>query len=108
MAERCMSCMQMTEGGDCPHCGWPGKDTTESHQLAVGTMLRNRYQIGRVLGQGGFGITYLGWDKLMQTTVAVKEFFPSGMVYRKEGDGKFVNGTVNESRPSCGTTVIVR
>ena len=83
MAQRCLSCMQMIDGGDCPHCGYPGKVMNESHQLAVGTMLRKRYQIGRCLGQGGFGITYLGWDTLMRKTVAVKEFYPSGAVYRR-------------------------
>ena len=83
MAQRCLSCMQMTEGSNCPHCGWPGKTGTESHQLAVGTMLRRRYQIGKVLGQGGFGITYLGWDTLMLQTVAIKEFYPSGSVFRR-------------------------
>ena len=46
-------------------------------------MLRSRYQIGKVLGQGGFGITYLGRDTLMETTVAIKEFYPSGVVNRR-------------------------
>ena len=77
MEQRCLSCMQMIEGDNCPYCGYPSRITNESHQLAVGTMLRKRYQIGRVLGQGGFGITYLGWDTLMRRTVAVKEFYPT-------------------------------
>ena len=46
-------------------------------------MIRDRYQIGRALGQGGFGITYIAWDILMQKCVAVKEFYPSGTVFRK-------------------------
>ena len=98
MAQRCLSCMQMTEGGNCPHCGWPGKDTTESHQLAVGTMLRNRYQIGKVLGQGGFGITYLGWDTLLLQTVAIKEFYPSGSVFRR---------TAVSARVECATDAMI-
>lgn len=82
-AHRCINCMQMIEGNNCPHCGFPDKSTNESHQLQPGTMIRDRYQIGKVLGQGGFGITYLGWDTLINRAVAVKEFYPRGSVYRR-------------------------
>ena len=80
---RCKSCLQEHEEAVCPHCGYPERSSNEKHQLPEGTMLRSRYQIGRVLGQGGFGITYIAWDTLMQRPVAVKEFFPNGMVYRR-------------------------
>ena len=59
---RCMGCMAITENAVCEKCGWPMEKTNEPHQLPVGYMLRGQYTIGRVLGQGGFGITYLGWD----------------------------------------------
>ena len=76
----CPSCFREYEGVKCPHCdGMPN----DEHQLPVGTLLRDRYQIGRVLGQGGFGITYIAWDTLMHRTVAVKEFYPSGTVFRR-------------------------
>ena len=52
------------------------------HQLPQGTALRDRYRIIRVLGQGGFGITYLGHDQLLDMDVAVKEYYPSGLVTR--------------------------
>ena len=78
--KRCMSCFQEYEGALCPHCGGA---QNEEHQLPVGTVLHGRYQIGKVLGQGGFGITYIGWDKLVRVTIAVKEFYPGGIVFRK-------------------------
>lgn len=79
---RCPSCMQPITSPVCPYCGFPGHQPNESHQLPVGTMLRGRYQIGRVLGQGGFGITYLGWDTLLENKIAIKEYYPSGAVTR--------------------------
>ncbi|MDE5699628.1 MAG: protein kinase [Lachnospiraceae bacterium] len=51
--------------------------------LARDTILAGRYIIKEVLGQGGFGITYLAEDHKKRTNVAVKEFFPEGMVMRQ-------------------------
>jgi serine/threonine protein kinase len=48
--------------------------------LSVGTSLAGRYSVGRVLGQGGFGITYLGADKLLGRSVAIKELVPEGSI----------------------------
>ena len=50
--------------------------------LRKGTRLIGRYTIECVLGQGGFGITYLGMDELHKKKVAIKEFFPQGIVTR--------------------------
>ena len=96
--DRCQSCFREFEGKVCPHCGYPEKGHNASHQLPVGTVLRGRYQIGKSLGQGGFGITYLAWDKLMLQTVAVKEFYPNGTVFRKSATSLAVE---------CGTEEIV-
>lgn len=52
------------------------------HCLRKGTRLIGRYTIEKVLGQGGFGITYFGIDELHEKKVAIKEFFPQGIVTR--------------------------
>ena len=78
--DRCQSCFREYEGAVCPHCGGA---QNEEHQLPVGTMIRERYKLGRVLGQGGFGITYIAWDTLLDKCVAVKEFYPNGTVFRR-------------------------
>lgn len=59
----------------------------EAHQLPSGTYLeQNKYCIERVLGDGGFGITYLGYDVKLQRKVAIKEFYMRGYCYRNPGD----------------------
>jgi len=79
---RCYGCMQLHDGDFCPHCGWPNDKNNEPHQLPVGTVLRDQYVVGRVLGQGGFGITYLGWDRHLESAVCIKEYFPNHAVSR--------------------------
>ena len=47
--------------------------------LPIGTKLQNgAFTIGKILGQGGFGITYCGSDTRLNRVVAIKEFFPVG------------------------------
>lgn len=68
----------------------------ESHHLRLGTKLNNRYVIQGVLGEGGFGITYVGVDEVLCQKVAIKEFFPDGMIMRN-------NQQTNEVIASYGT-----
>ena len=83
MSKLCFGCMQPKENSPvCEHCGFDEHQDNLSHQLPVGTILQNHYLIGKVLGQGGFGITYLGWDQNLSVPVAIKEYFPSGVVQR--------------------------
>lgn len=54
-----------------------------SYRLQRNTGLIGRYVIQKVLGQGGFGITYLGIDKLYGNKVAIKEYYPQKIAMRK-------------------------
>ncbi len=80
----CMGCMrEKTEKGACKYCGFDESVYEASlHQLPPGTVLNGKYLIGKVLGEGGFGITYLGWDLNLEMKLAVKEYFPNGFVGR--------------------------
>ena len=81
---------------NCPKCGRNINDYQHpAHVLNQGAMLHDRYLIGGVLGEGGFGITYIGMDTLLQYRVAIKEFFPNGMVNR--------NNTVSNDVMSIST-----
>ncbi len=62
------------------------------HCLRKGTRLIGRYTIEGVLGQGGFGITYLGMDELHEKPVAIKEFFPQGNRNEKYRVSRYRNG----------------
>ena len=80
---RCFQCMEETRHYPCPHCGYdPGAQSAFSYALRPGTILNGKYAVGTVLGQGGFGITYVGWDLALENKVAVKEYFPSAQVTR--------------------------
>ena len=72
--------------GRCPDCGYANTAGSGSYQtLPPGTLLGNRYMVGRVLGIGGFGITYKAFDTLYKRICAIKEFAPSGLAYRQWG-----------------------
>lgn len=69
--------------GPCAGCGFPAKsDNRPGVHLAPGTLLHGRYRAGRVLGQGGFGATYLGWDDRLRVKVAIKEYYPANLIAR--------------------------
>ncbi|MCD8334897.1 MAG: serine/threonine protein kinase, partial [Clostridiales bacterium] len=59
-----------------------GTYTPSPHHLPPGTVLAKRYLVGRVLGEDGFGITYIGCDLRLEMKVAIKEYFPVDRVSR--------------------------
>ena len=83
---KCLGCMESSAGYPCPKCGYdPEKDKHMEYALPLGTILAGKYLVGKVLGQGGFGITYIGWDIALERKVAIKEYYPSGQVSRSPG-----------------------
>ena len=85
MQKYCFNCMNPL--GKSPFCGHCGKDSrieapSVPYHLPCGTVLSERYVVGRVLGEGGFGITYMGMDTKLSKRVAVKEFYPLGIASR--------------------------
>ncbi|MCB1922526.1 MAG: serine/threonine protein kinase [Gammaproteobacteria bacterium] len=88
LAARCPNCMaEMADRGVCGHCGTaPGSLARSPVALPEFNTLNDRFLVGRVLGRpGGFGVTYLAWDQVLQTAVAIKEFLPLSSVSREPG-----------------------
>ena len=88
MQGMCYNCFaEKSEDRACPHCGYSNISNIINYPLALreGIVLSEQYIVGRVLGQGGFGITYLAFDPKLRVKVAIKEFLPEGMAVRTNG-----------------------
>lgn len=81
----CFGCMEPTDSYPCPRCGYTPGGKGAEWALQPGSILNGKYMVGRILGQGGFGITYIGWDIALEKKVAIKEYYPSGQVGRTPG-----------------------
>lgn len=95
---RCMTAVQ--PGAYCPGCGMdPATYQPASHHFPPGRLLHDRYLVGQVLGEGGFGITYLGIDVLLERKVAIKEYFPNVFVRRESSLTLEVTCYTNAKQP---------
>ena len=99
----CVNCMEKISSYQdiCPYCKYRNSQyTAPSHALMPMTVLQGRYLIGRVLGAGGFGITYVARDLKVDKKVCIKEFFVRGSMYREGGTSEQVSlitdGNVSE------------
>ncbi len=94
----CINCLLMIDDQQmtCPHCGYAeGQNPMDYCHLPPRTRLaNNRYIIGRPLGSGGFGVTYIAWDTTLDRRVAIKEYMPGEMAQRPAGT---FNVLVNQS-----------
>lgn len=93
LSNLCISCFRRLNPGqsNCPYCGYLQSDIPkEKFHLAPKTVIHNRYVIGHACGTGGFGITYKALDLQLNEVVAIKEFFPSGMVQRVPGEKNII------------------
>ena len=81
----CYGCMEPLEQGVtlCSHCGYDNSQVQNPDDLLPeGSILNGKYLIGKVLGRGGFGVTYLGLELNLLIKVAIKEYFPVGVGIR--------------------------
>jgi len=84
----CFYCLKLKQfQTPCPHCK-QDENAFYPHPLYLKpkTILKDQYLIGKVLGQGGFGITYLGLDIHLNKLVAIKEYLPTTLATREENN----------------------
>jgi serine/threonine protein kinase len=94
----CMGCMAPKgKTAVCSRCGYFDRPPENPQQLPPRTILENKYVVGRVLGQGGFGITYLGYDLELNKKLAIKEYFPL-QISTRAGDHLTVNPISTKNR----------
>ena len=87
----CMGCMeQYTEVENvCPHCGYVvGTLPEQGNHMLPASRLHDRYFVGKVIGYGGFGVTYIGYDTELDRKVAIKEYMPNEFSGRVQGETK--------------------
>lgn len=64
--------------------------------LPIGYELQQRYRIGKILGAGGFGITYKAYDMMNQAFCAIKEYVPLGLCRREENGSELIPATADK------------
>ncbi|MCM1082842.1 MAG: PASTA domain-containing protein [Clostridium sp.] len=89
MSEKlCLGCMEAynEKYNVCPYCGYEeSTPPKEAYHLVPGTTIKDKYIVGKVIGYGGFGVTYLGYDSVLNQRVAIKEYLPGEFATRATG-----------------------
>ena len=74
---------------NCPHCGWDNHNRQNGEGELPFANLAHKCIIGKALGRGGFGITYVGLNIGLEKRVAIKEYFPAE-ISRRADDGAHI------------------
>ena len=92
----CLGCMENKgEALICPHCGYRENTPFSADYLAPGTILNERYLVGRMIRSNGEGATYIAFDKVISCKVFVREFMPTTLC-RRSVSGAMIGSLPNK------------
>ena len=98
----CIKCMKEKSSPNavCEHCGFDSsKAVVPPHHLEPFVILAGKYLVGMAIGEGGFGITYIGMDLNLEMRVAIKEYYPNGCAIRDmSGNSSTVQSYMGEKQ----------
>ena len=82
----CMGCMEYKGPAKvCPKCGYVENTPHDPAYIAPGTMVHERYLVGKLLGANGQGATYIAYDTAVSCKVLLNEYMPEGLCVRVMG-----------------------
>ncbi len=88
MVERklCMGCMENKGSAKvCPNCGYVKNTPSLPSYIIPGTVLHERYLVGKLLSSNGQGATYIAYDTAVSCKVLLNEYMPDGLCVRVKG-----------------------
>lgn len=96
----CNKCMNEIPDGSnfCRECMADNVTESMSHHLKPGTILNRKYVVGSAIGEGGFGITYVGRDTTLDIKIAIKEYYPNGYVNRSHELSNTISTTTENQK----------
>ena len=100
----CMGCMNpLPEGrGECGICGYPADGNNEPQYLPVGTVLSERYLVGKLLEHTGDSAVYIGFDRVLKSAIIIREFMPDTLTERApDGELRVISGCEKTFRDYC-------
>lgn len=91
MSQLCLGCMCEINGEQkCPHCGFDKDSVQPAPFLPLGTILQERYLVGKQIDNSVEGAYYIGYDNFMHSVIVIHEFLPSGICGRAPGNLELV------------------
>lgn len=87
----CLGCMnELEEDGTCRHCNYDPETPQPKSYLKAGTILDDRYMVGKILTVNGEGVSYIGFDKVTSEKVVVREYFPDTLCKRADDSDRLI------------------
>ena len=80
----CFGCMEPLGDGEniCKRCGYDQHATSLANYLKPGTLLHERFLVGKMLAANGEGVTYIGFDTSVECKILIREYFPERLCSR--------------------------